>query len=471
MLTKAKPDQIVISIVFTLSILFWVYLSFICQMYLWHDALGYEQLGRLLYNEGWIEYFKTGPNREPIYPWLVSISMHIAERLSTSYKTVQMFFQILILLWTQILVYKILKKLNIKTWLTALILLYIGFSPAMFISTFRLYSEIAAYPFFLLIILCNLKAWQSIHKCPTSGVGHGVLLGLSFLGATFVKGIVQLVVPTFLLLYISLAFLAFWKKQNIKAKHILLILLGIFIGFYIPLNTYKLANKIHNGNFTLTDRGPWALYGNTARRMEPLNMKRLLMAVTYVPRPEGCYKLFGKEDCQVWHYSESDKFGFGKLHELKKQNLSPKEIDKQLVRLSIKKALQNPFQYALFWILEGTKLFFWEFTSMAYVVYPTWMVNLFYFTPLHLGLNGLMALLSFASFLYIFRFCWIQKKDIFCIDKKTDTRTIISTSIFLLITGYIAAHCFFFVLPRYVFPIVPLYLISIALLIQRKSHD
>jgi len=38
--------------VFTVSILYWIYLAFICQMYLWHDARGYEGLGELLYKKG-----------------------------------------------------------------------------------------------------------------------------------------------------------------------------------------------------------------------------------------------------------------------------------------------------------------------------------------------------------------------------------------------------------------------------------
>ncbi len=460
-----------ILIVFTVSILYWIYLSFICQMYLWHDALGYEQLGKMLHKNGWIEYFKTGPNREPIYPWLVSTSMHIAEMLSTSYKTVQMFFQILILFGTQILTYLLLKKSKINTILTALTLLYLGFSPAMFISTFRLYSEIAAYPFVLLIILFSVQSWKNIHSADKGNhrnlILTSIFLGLSFLGAAFVKGIFELILPIYAFPFILFMILAFQQKNKRLTINTLLCCILFLASFYAPLNLYKLANKIYNGKFTLTDRGPWALYGNTARRMEPLTMKRFLMAVAYVPRPESCYALFDKKSCQFWHYSESDKFGYEKLGELNRKGLSPKKVDKTLIRLSIKKALKNPFQYGLFWIIEGFKLFFWEFTSMAYVVYPDWMIKLFYFAPFYLGLNGLMALLSFLSLLYLAKFSLQHKNTLFSLKTTPDEPIILAFSIFALISAYIAVHCFFFVLPRYVFPIVPLYLISIAFLIQR----
>ncbi len=458
---------------FILSFLYWIYLSFICQMYLWHDAIGYEYLGELLYKKGWLAYFKTGPNREPIYPYLISLSMHLADHFSTSYKTIQIFIQILILFGTQILTYLLLKKAKIHTYITAITLLYLGFSPAMFISTFRLYSEIAAYPFVLLIIFFSIHTWHNIHTTHPKKykplILSSLFLGLSFLGAVFVKGIFELIFPIYIFPFILFAILTFIQNNKKHTTQTFISILILLLSFYIPLNAYKLANKTYNGNFTLTDRGPWALYGNTARRMEPLTMKRFLMAVTYVPRPESCYALFGKEDCQVWHYSESDKFGFTKLAELKHTNLSSKEIDKKLVHLSIKKILENPFQYGLFWMLEGTKLFFWEFTSMAYVVYPDWMIKLFYYKPFYLGLNALMTLLSFLAFIHLAIFNWHHKKNIFTIDTTPTEPTIFAFSVFILISAYMAIHCFFFVLPRYVFPIVPLYLISIAFLWQRLT--
>ena len=61
--------------------------------------------------------FKTGPNREPVYPLLVSISMKMADLFVVSYQKILAAFQILILFLTQILSLKILKRLRVsKVW-------------------------------------------------------------------------------------------------------------------------------------------------------------------------------------------------------------------------------------------------------------------------------------------------------------------------------------------------------------------
>ena len=79
--------------VFLLSLIYWVYLVFSAQMQISQDAIGYEGLGRMIYQKGWQEFFETGPQYEPLYPSTISISMSIADRFSISYQLVQKFFQ------------------------------------------------------------------------------------------------------------------------------------------------------------------------------------------------------------------------------------------------------------------------------------------------------------------------------------------------------------------------------------------
>ena len=98
-----------------LSLIYWIYLASTVQPILVHDALSYQHLGSILYNKGgWIEYFKTGPNREPVYPFLLSISMRLADVLSVSYLSVQIFFQFGVLWISQLLLLKILNKLKMR---------------------------------------------------------------------------------------------------------------------------------------------------------------------------------------------------------------------------------------------------------------------------------------------------------------------------------------------------------------------
>ena len=71
-------EKFLLFFAFLIPLIYWIYLLFSSQMVIQYDSLDYEQLGRILKQDGWLEYFKTGPNREPIYPLLISWAMRIA---------------------------------------------------------------------------------------------------------------------------------------------------------------------------------------------------------------------------------------------------------------------------------------------------------------------------------------------------------------------------------------------------------
>ena len=174
-----------IPLAFLLCFIYWFYLASTCEMVIAHDAIGYEQLGLTLYNKGWLEYFKIGPNREPLYPCLISISMGIAQKLSVSYRSIEMLIQISLLLLTRILTLVLLKKLKVNHLLCALTILYLGVSPALLNSTLILYSEIATYPFILSIILLSCQCLQNITGNRLKLIFWSVSLGLTLLATTF----------------------------------------------------------------------------------------------------------------------------------------------------------------------------------------------------------------------------------------------------------------------------------------------
>src|SRR3989338_11383902 len=104
MLNTALPDRVLWKhrvVVFGLCFCYWIYLFFSSHMVIAMDALSYEKLGDLLNKEGWAGYLKDGPNREPFYPLLVSISMQIAARLNVHYDVIQKIIQILFFFLTQ----------------------------------------------------------------------------------------------------------------------------------------------------------------------------------------------------------------------------------------------------------------------------------------------------------------------------------------------------------------------------------
>ena len=284
------PSSIVA--VFCLSLAYWLYLGLTTHMIIIFDSLNYEALGRLLCDQGWPAYFKTGPNREPLYPLLVSLSMHLEALSGIAYTRVLAFFGVLILGATQILMYSILKKLGVRTGVCALILAYFAISPAINNAAFSLYSEIAAFPIILGILLASTGAWEAISQNNRQrAIIYGILSGALLAAATFVKAGFECITPAYLIIFAATAFL---MDKGPRLKRLQKIIPNIFFitaaagFFYLPITGYKCLNKHYNDNFVITNRGPWALYGSTARRMEPLTVKRFAEALAFAPGEGVC---------------------------------------------------------------------------------------------------------------------------------------------------------------------------------------
>ena len=449
-----KNKALILAFVF--CFVYWSYLICTADFVISCDAIDYERRGFMIYEKGWLEYFKTGPNREPIYPLLISVSMRIADSLSVSYKSIQILLQLFILFITQILTLIILRKLKINDLLNALVILYLGISPAIVNSAFGLYSEIAVYPFILGIIFFNHKFWRLL--CSSENINKvcraGFFLALCFLLATLTKGIFELITPIFIIISFIGSFILLRKNQLKRSVHLVVFVCVFLTTFYAPLTLYKYANKKYNGQFTLTDRGAWALYGQTARRMQPLNSKRLLSAVAFSVSWKFCSDHFSPQECQDWSFIASDNLGAAKQQELSK-TLSGEKLNKKLMSLSIEKALSNPFQYVLLMGVESLKMFFWEAPVNQYVFYPQLVMKIYSLQPIQEYLSSILALMTLIGIIYLFYCCWKYRSE------NSETAGIF-LSILILIVLYVTAHSFFYILPRYIYSLVPLYLILTA---------
>ena len=120
-----------INLAFLISIFYWTYLFLTSRMSISCDAVTYESLGKTLAQQGWVEFFKIGPNREPLYPALVAFSMGLGKAFGISYQSIQVLIQLLLLFLTQILILQIMRLLKINKLITALTILYLGISPAI----------------------------------------------------------------------------------------------------------------------------------------------------------------------------------------------------------------------------------------------------------------------------------------------------------------------------------------------------
>lgn len=448
---------------------YWLYLTFFSSMFIDSDAKTYENLGNLIAREGWKEYFLSGPHREPLYPLLIAFSMRLADILAVPYLKIQTIFQIGILILTQALMYKILKKLNISRGIILAVLLYWGFSPAIVNSAFSLYSEIITYPFTLAIVWLAAQSWIFIIRdMPFRRIlPYSIALGLALAAMVFIKGIFEIVIPLLTIPFLILLIRGMIDKNKKIFTAILFYLLTLFVTVYTPVTAYKYMNKIHNHHFTLTNRGPWAIYGNTVRRMERMTPGHYLGAVATVPGEGVCRSLAGKEECYFWSALQSDDYGHRLLKEWTDIGIAPAEQDDLFIAFTKAEIAKNPPQYGFFMLLEGLKMFFWESTNIGWVIYPEGLNKIFTFKPFN---NGLRLLASLATFWGLWQILIIVAKNrVRLTQPQTENNQdlILLFFILYLIFAYAAAHSFFFVLTRYAFPMVPLYLILIACSINR----
>ena len=453
-----------IQIAFFICFVYWFFLAAVSETVVAYDSIGYENLGTLLKEKGWIEYFTTGPQREPAYPLILSWAMHIGQFFGTTYQTVLIFFQLGLLYLSQILTIKILKRIRISKILVAFVILYQGFSPALVGAAFRVYSEILTIPLSLLIILASHRAWGSLFQKQRQAALGALALALSFLLMLMVKGIFELITPLFLCAWV-LYFLFNIKKERTYLANLGIFLLTFIVIFYGSVHLYKSLNKKYNGEYTLTDRGAWALYGNTSRRMEPLTWPRFKAALASVPGWGTCYQLVGPEACQFWSYTESDNRGSQKRHELEVQGLSKEALNRTLINFSISEAMKNPLQYALLALVESLKLFFWESLEVTLTIFPRPVLRVYNLNFLRSFIYFAAPLLTISSVLYG-GFCLLKNKGRRSTDK-TSSQTIIVRSILIFLICYLASHSMFLVDPRYSLPLSPLYIVLITLMLQK----
>ena len=433
---------------FILSLAYWIYLLWNTKMVIGGDAQGYELLGAHI-RDGWGPFFATGPQREPLYPLVISWSMHLGKALQAPYTLIQGGVQIFILGLSQFLLYRVLKRLQVRPWFSALAMLYFGFSPAVVNSGFSLYSEILTYPFMLGIILFSARAWEKLDRhSRRQAMIAGVCFGLLFTGITLVKAIFEFIFLMFVLAFIGLSLWGMFKGQKQKAANAVFFLLAAAMTFEIPITAYKFINQSSNGQFTITDRGSWALYGNTARRMQPMDGQRLAAAVAYIPGEGFCRRFRSERQCWEWSSGPSDALGLGANGAV---SSAPKsERNHMLTAMTIQEILKNPAQYGLLAGLETMKLFFWESTRVGYVIYPPWLARIYDLELFKNCLRLTIFAVTLAAFLGCLLF-WIKGK-----------RPVMLGWTLFSIAAYAMMHAPFFILTRYAFPVVPAFLICIA---------
>lgn len=451
---------------FLIPFFYWMYLLATTRMVIVFDGKTYQTISRIIYEHGWAEFLRTGPHNEPLYPLIISTSMHLADHLPCSYQKILNFIQIIILACTQFLAMLLFNKLNIKKSIIALTLFYIGVSPALVNAAFSHWSEIVALPWIIGIILVSVNAWTAVqqnnHK---QTLMLSLLLSFLFIGITSVKAIFEFVFYIYMLAFVFLMLYSVIKQQKFISTAVIFCLIT-FSCFGAFLFTYKSLNQKYNGHFMLADRGPYIMYGNVTKRTEPLSTQSFLASVAFIAGDGICYALFPSNVCQYWELTQVDAFGHGKLNELKAQGLPPDQLDKTLLHLAKEKIMRHPFQYFTLTFLEGFKAFFWESTKVGYVIYPGWLMNLFDCTLFKNTLRFIVSLGTIVGFFMTLMYIFHHKNKLITHQKENEPLiTLFFMS--LLIMAFIMFYSLFYIHTRYLFPIAVLYLSMIAFHVQR----
>lgn len=434
-----------------------------------YDAVGYESLGKMIYEKGWIEYFQTGPNREPLYPLSIATSMRLADIFNVPYQKIQTIFQILILFVVQILVLIIMAMCSFQTWPKLLAVFYLGFSPAIVNGGFSLFSEILAMPFVLLIIIFAARFWKEVYADWNEQVFlTPFFLSFAFIGAIGVKAIFQYIFYFFITIFLVGAITALLQNQKEVMKRILCSILIMFflVGGFI--NGYKYMNKTYNGRFDFTDRYDFLLFGTAYKRVQPLSKDIWLAHVASIPGNNFCESAVNKEACLYPQFFGGDALWPKVLPPLL-SGTPEEEIPSKTVHLSFEEIRKNPLQYLFLTFLESLKMGFWESTQIGFVNYPEPVTHLYQNKLFKNSIRLVMTFLTYVGLfliaLEIFR-SWKKRIEF----SPAVNSLLVLSCIFCMIVIFTGLYSIFAILSRFALPIAPLYVMSAAYFLDRAIN-
>ena len=443
-------------LVIGLPVVFLIYLGVTSRMDISCDAIGYENIGRILQQKGWAGYLSNGPQREPVYPLSIALSMSLASLLGISFFKIQTALQIGLIFLSMGMLWKLLRRIEVPFKIAACCVAYFGLSPAIMNSALSLYAEIVTYPLILGIILVSLSLYSALRQQQlVRALIQSALLGVLMTLMTLSKGTFELVAP----LYGMFFLLIVWGRLRVvsggwRGSYILIIGLSLLIWGTL-VGEYKMLNKAYNGNYVLTDRGPRHFYGNMIMRTQPLTKTRLKAALASVPGDGVCRAVSAPEDCAFWNFQQCDFYGMQMLDQISKEGKNIETANKKLIALSIEGIGTNPLQYTALTLLESLKMFFWESTKVGFVTYPDWLDKLY---DKGLFKNGLRLVITLAT---VLSFGWILFQG-----SKLPVGIALTACLAVL---FILTHALGSVLTRYAFPVVPLYMGCIAYWLSQVS--
>lgn len=423
---------------------YWGYLLYSTRPMLVYDAVGYVSMGRTIADQGFSAYFQASLPREPFFPSLLALALKLETLTSIPFPYYVKAELMLCLLLTMLGVFYLVRLMGSGGVAAGLAAFYVGVSPIILNSTLWLWSEAAALPWAVWGVVSAVHTWRSARD--GAGVGWSsvlaVLTTLLFIGFTAVKASVAAVFLLFIIPFFIAAFIVLVRGSAGRAVSFLFAALLSAALFGATLEWYKLINLKANGSYALTNRVEMALYGNTVRRLQPLDKDKLNQAILSVPRLGFCEKYYGRA-CVYWSFQTSDAISERAIQHLTARGIPLSEQRAFFLKSSFELMLKNPLQQTGLCALEAAKMLFWE-NRLYFVKYPEWLAHIFSSMMFTYILCFTWVLFSLVSLLYAI-VAWLKRGDMEAL------------LVAWFIVCFMAAHSIFFVDIRYAVPIAPLF--------------
>ena len=449
---------------FFLLILSWVYiLSLACtsQLLVVHDAVNFQDLGRLVREQGWAAYLEGGPTREPLYPFLVSLAYGSGQALGVSHISILVIFQIAIIAISQFLLLKVLRRLRIRDTIAWLIVIYFGVSPAILNSALSGYSEIVTFPLVLGLALAFIDGAAAVLNDNFRRTAWaGAKLGIFYFLIAMAKGTYEYIFPVFTAL--SLAGLGFFilKRHYFLARRLgMFIIVAVFF-FYVPLTGYKLLNKHYNGHFALTHRADQIIFNSASLRAQPITKDKIISGLASIPGQDFCTLLLTPEQCHFWTTGNLEGVGYTPEIVAVQKSLPHDEVQHFLTSQAKEQIFKHPLQFIILTAVDTVKLFFWETTHLGFVEYPDWIKNFFNAVWFQEFLRFALFGFSLAGFFYAAYFIITRRAT-------SDPRIWILLPFLWLVTLHVGIYAVCSaVVPRHALAIAPIFLVLAAFFLE-----
>lgn len=451
-------------LIFGFCFLYWSWLVFHSKMVIVFDSIHYESVGRLIYQNGWQDFFRTGPHREVLYLALIAVSMAWGKFLSLDYQIILKVFQLLLLFSTQLFLIMLMRKLKIRQVVVKSAVLYFGVSPAVINAALSMYYEIVVFPFVVCAVLLAGSLWADILNGNRIRIifGKSVLFGACFVFLAFGRDIFQVIFYFFISLFCVFlpGFLS--KDRKNAALRALMFILAAFSIFFSSITCLKTVNLRYNGHYLLCGSHLSNFIAGIYKRCQPVTSRIVAAHIASVPGRGVCEMFFSQKECDYADWHGTDLFRTKTVVDILAK--IPRELqERQMAFFALKSIAANPVKYLFFSVTEALKMFFWESTKIGFVEYPAALKNLYDNLLVRLGLRLVFGLLTVLAFVFsVFNL----KKIKFKFFKTQNYQAIMLFFVLFMISVYTILYSTCYVVTRYALPIASLYLACVAFAIS-----